>query len=558
VRGRLPPVNGLLRRAASGETGLRDLEGMTACLIVDGRHVERFAHRALELAVQRGLEVPCVFVCENTTARRRPLKHGAYYLYKLLFLRSTWTEPMPWVDLLPSDVPVHRFSSEWEGIWQRVPRPAIDEMAGYGVDVVLRFGMTLLRDPEDLPAPGGVLSFHHGDPAEYRGRPAGFYEVLDGADHLGVMVQRLGNRLDAGAVLAYGAVKVQPHSYRHTLDQAFGNGAHLLPKALRAVRAGEEVEHATGGRNYRLPSNRTVLRFAVTLLRRKVRRLLYGLTREKRWRLARAGGVDPTQLDAAHTLSVREELPAPRRFALLADPAVVDEQTLLCEALERRSGRGRLGVIRDGRFRTVDTSRLGSGHLSYPHVVRDGGEFYLLPEMAQVGPQRLARLSDDLSRVTETWTLAGLEDLRLTDPTLFRHHGRWWLFAGQPGSAADTLFLWEADDLRGPYRPHPDSPIVMDPARARMAGPIWVSGGRLFRPGQDNRRGYGDGVVLSEITHLDEDAYWEVPAGELRIDGRHGPHTIERWGEVLVLDLYDEVIDPRAALRRLRSRLQRR
>jgi methionyl-tRNA formyltransferase len=55
---------------------------------------------------------------------------------------------------------------------------------------------------------------------QFRGRPAGYYEVLTNADHVGAIVQRLSNVLDAGDVLAYGAVQVHPHSYRHTLDTA--------------------------------------------------------------------------------------------------------------------------------------------------------------------------------------------------------------------------------------------------------------------------------------------------------------------------------------------------
>jgi hypothetical protein len=40
--------------------------------------------------------------------------------------------------------------------------------------------------------------------------------------------------------------------------------------------------------------------------------------------------------------------------------------------------------MRDGQPVELDTSALGDGHLSYPHVVRDG-DTYLLPEMAGVG-----------------------------------------------------------------------------------------------------------------------------------------------------------------------------
>ena len=534
---------------------LDDLAGMTACLIVDGDHIERFAQEALALAVQRGLKVTCVVVCDNTVVPRRPIKHGGYYLYKLLFLHDPWTRGVPWAPLLAPDVAVHHFDSVWEGIWQRIPTEALSFIAEQQVDVVLRFGMTLLRDPDDVPCTYGVLSFHHGDPSQYRGRPAGFYEVRDEADHLGIMVQRLSNQLDAGNILAYGAVKVQPHSYRRTLEHAFATSRYLLVTALQNLRRGESVDRSTDGQNYRLPNNLVVLRFALALLGRKARRLRYGLTMQKRWCLATVKPVDLGSLEADVALQLEQDLPVPDGFALLADPAVLDEATLLCEGVDARSGRGRLLGVRDGQVWAVDTRVLGKGHLSYPHVVRAGPDLQVLPEMSQIGPQRIARVVDDGRRLVDARPLAGLEELRLTDPTLVHHADRWWLFAGQPGSAAEVLFLWSAPDVTGPFVPHPDSPIVMDPACARMAGPVQVHEGRLFRLGQDNRRGYGDGVAVCEILTLEADRYREVHHATLRMSDGHGPHSLDVWGDRCVVDRYDEIRDAGAGLRRIRAHL---
>lgn len=534
---------------------LDDLAGLTACLIVDGDHIERFAHEALQLAVARGLKVTCVVVCDNTVVPRKPAKHGAYYLYKLLFLRAPWTRGVPWAPLAAPDVAVRHFDSEWEGIWQRIPTDTLRFIGAHEVDVVLRFGMTLLRDPDDVPATHGVLSFHHGDPAEYRGRPAGFYEVLDEADHLGFMVQRLSNQLDAGNVLAYGAVKVQPHSYRRTIEHAFASSRYLLVKALLNLRRGESVDRSIAGKNCRLPGNLLVLRFTLLLFRRKVQRLKYGLTTEKRWRLITTDRVNLTGIYGETVLRPGEELPCPEGSSAVADPAVVDEQLLLCEGIDARTGRGQLLAMRRESAWAVDTGALGSGHLSYPHVVRIGDGIYVLPEMAQVGPQMMALLSNDRRRLTDATLLSGLADVPLTDPTLLQKDGRWWLFAGQPGSAADLLFLWSAQDPLGPYVPHPDSPVVMDPSCARMAGPVRIEEGRVFRVGQDNRRGYGDGVAICEIVGLDCDRYREQYRAALRMPDGHGPHSLDVWGERWIVDRYDEVREAGAALRRLRARL---
>ena len=539
----------------TSSTHLDDLTGMTACLIVDGASIPRFAHAALELAVERGLKVTCVAVCDNTEVPRKPIKHGAYYLYKLLFLRGEWTRRVPWASLGTTDVAMHHFDSEWEGIWQRIPPETLGFIGQHDVDVVLRFGMTLVRDPDDVPAAHGVVSFHHGDPAQYRGRPAGFYEVFDEADHLGIMVQRISNELDAGNVLAYGAVRVVPHSYRESLENAYSASSYLLVKALLNLRRNQCVDRSTDGQNYRLPGNRLVLRFGLRLLRRKLRRMLYGLSIDKRWCLITTERVDLTDVQGETTLRMREEFPPPAGYSAIADPVVIDDRTLLCEGIEARTGRGRLlAATREG-FWSVDTGAIGTGHLSYPHIVHVGDSRYVLPEMAQIGPQSIAKLSSDRRELVNAVSLAGLTDLRLTDPTLLQHDGRWWLFAGQPGSAAELLFLWSAEDLKGPYVEHPDSPIVIDPSCARMAGPIQLHEGRLFRVGQDNRRGYGDGVALSEILQLDQEHYREQYRGTLRMPDGHGPHSLDMRGQCGVADRYDEVRVASAGLRRLRARL---
>jgi folate-dependent phosphoribosylglycinamide formyltransferase PurN len=532
-----------------------ELAGMSACLIVDGDHIERFAQEALALAVERGLRVTCVVVCDNTVVPRKPIRHGAYYLYKLLFLRDPWTRAAPWAPLADPAVAIHHFDSEWEGIWQRIPAETLRFIAEHQVDVVLRFGMTLLRDPDDVPATHGVLSFHHGDPSQYRGRPAGFYEVRDQADHQGIMVQRLRNRLDAGNILAYGSVQVQTHSYRRTLEHAFANSRYLLVKALQNLQRGASEERGTDGRSYRLPSNLVVLRFALQLLGRKLQRLRYGLTMEKRWRLATVEPVDLGSLDADTELHSSEDLPIPRGYSLLADPAVLDGDTVLCEGVDARNGRGHLLGLRGDAVWKIDTRVLGKGHFSYPHVVREGARVQVLPEMAQIGSQRIAHLSSDHRRLVDARPLTGIEDLRLTDPTLLHHADRWWLFAGRPGSAADLLYLWSAPEISGPYVPHPDSPIVMDPACARMAGAVQATGGRLFRIGQDNRRRYGDGIAVCEIMTLEQDRYHEVYRASLRMSEGHGPHALGVWGDRFIVDRYEEVRDGAAGLRRIRARL---
>ena len=125
--------------------------------------------------------------------------------------------------------------------------------------------------------------------------------------------------------------------------------------------------------------------------------------------------------------------------------------------------------------------------------------------------------------------------------TPFVHDGRWWLAATvrQGGSFSDGLHLWSAPDLRGPWRPHPGNPVLVDIASARPAGRVVLRDGRLLRPTQDGRAGYGAALTLTEITRLDEAAF------EQRVVAHLGPgeswpgrrlHTLNRAGNLEVID----------------------
>lgn len=528
------------------------LAGSKACLIVDSDTIAKWQFEALKQATQRGLSVSCVYICDNTIVPRKYLKHAGYYALNLLSMRHSWTKQVSWRELIKPEIPVHHFNSDWVGGWQRVSSETLDEMAKYKFDFVIKYGMYLLRDPDSIPASHGVFSFHHGDPQLYRGRPAGFYELLHDSNHIGVMVQRLSNELDAGIVMAFCKCKIFPYSYQRTLENVYRNGTYLLGKALKNAIDGNSVPHHTNGPNYRLPNNMTVLKFCILLGIRNIRRLLYGAFVEKRWSIAYSTSIEMSTLSGVTYMPIKEVVSIPKSFSFMADPIIFDEKTLLCEGMEKSSGKGSILVIGPNATDRMNTTVLGDGHFSYPFVVRDGDSVFLLPEMSEMGPQLLASLSSDL-KIEHATLLKGLEDERLKDPSLLNYGGKWWLFAGKQVATADMLFLWSSDYPQGPYVEHPDSPVVMDPSCARPAGPIFESKGELFRLGQDNRGSYGNGITINKITELSPEIYREEYVAEIKIKDLFGPHTLGIKSNSTVIDFYEEKLNLLAWLSRLKN-----
>jgi hypothetical protein len=149
-------------------------------------------------------------------------------------------------------------------------------------------------------------------------------------------------------------------------------------------------------------------------------------------------------------------------------------------------------------------------NVSYPCVFRWRGGFYMVPEMYGQGCVRLYRAE----AFPRGWRPVAdlIEDGPVADPTPFRFDGAWWMFTCPRPEDHDVLRLYRADELTGPWREHPASPIVDGDRRgARPAGRVVEWDGRLARYAQDCHPQYGTAVRAFEITRLTAAEYRERP-----------------------------------------------
>ena len=150
-------------------------------------------------------------------------------------------------------------------------------------------------------------------------------------------------------------------------------------------------------------------------------------------------------------------------------------------------------------------------HLSYPYVFAWDGIYYMIPETAEVSSVRLYTASE----FPNGWTFkAELLKGRHRDPSIFRHAGMWWMFSETSPDNSGTLRLHLADDLTGPWREHPRSPIIEgNPHITRPAGRVVQMDGRNYRLAQDTFPDYGIQIYAFEITELTPTAYSEKQVG---------------------------------------------
>lgn len=246
------------------------------------------------------------------------------------------------------------------------------------------------------------------------------------------------------------------------------------------------------------------------------------------WSVGLATGSDPVHLKEQDSppnpiLTSRDITAPPSSF--VADPFLVQDGkrwNLFFELFNTQSNRGELGVaesfdLKSWKFQKVILAE--PFHLSYPYVVKDRGEFYMIPESKQAKAIRLYRAKKyPLEWEFEKTLIEG----EFVDPSPVFYNGRWWLFAGHDGYSASLFY---ADTLTGSWTKHPQSPIYQNMSgMARPGGRVVVVGDTLIRFVQDNRGGYGKGVRAMIVDEITPTTFREHAATDSPIFKAHGRH----------------------------------
>lgn len=198
----------------------------------------------------------------------------------------------------------------------------------------------------------------------------------------------------------------------------------------------------------------------------------------------------------------------------VADPfmiSVAGVWYMFFEIVNQQTDQGEIGLAtsNDGlvwRYQHVVLSE--DFHLSYPYVFEWQSRFYMIPETLAAGAVRLYQARS----FPEQWSYAGtLFEGAYADPSIFRFADRWWMFVCSNPYDSDELRLFLADELNGPWKEHPKSPIVAgNKHAARPAGRITVFDNTIVRYSQDCVPRYGSQVRAFKITQLTSSDYCEA------------------------------------------------
>jgi len=409
---------------------------------------------------------------------------------------------------------VHRFPSE-----------AIDRIRAKELDVLVRFGFNILKGDILTSARYGVWSYHHGDNTFYRGGPPHFWELWEGAELSGVILQVLTEQLDAGLVLCKSLFPTQTTlSVSVNRFVPYWGASDLVIRKLNELhRFGWEhvrqnavpPEPYRGKRKiYRTPTNAEMARWLGPALLKKALQRPFRRDTIRHWKIGVRRSGKPLFEELNSNLEGVRWIESTKGH-FWADPFVVEHDGKMWAFFEDHCYKTSQGLIacaelsEDGTLLSPTPCLQTPGcHYSYPYVFRDGGELLMIPEGRDSRAVELYRCAD----FPHKWErCAVLLRGKYVDTSVWKDGGLWWMLttSADPDSRAAMLFLFFAEQLTGPWRFHPANPISSDIRNSRGAGRVFFDGKRWIRPSQSCSPVYGYSFTLNEICTVSTAGYAE-------------------------------------------------
>ncbi len=399
-------------------------------------------------------------------------------------------------------------------------------------------------DPRQVNrAPLGYWTFVHGDEPE-RIEPA-LQEFVAGGRAAYARLVRLDGP-DRGTVLKEGSVKAVSHSLRATRERLLEAIVEWPGQLLRETLQQKKIaEPPTVRLRRRGALSNLFLRISlpVAWMRNILKSILREVTREH-WVVGVINAPVQQVCQSFDPATIRW-LPPPSD-GFLADPFGLMQGdgtvVILAEELSWQDNRGRIVALESRPDGSVTPSRdvfEFSTHASYPQLIEHDGQIYCIPETLAQRRVQLFRAAPFPNHWEPDTVL--LEDFAGADATVCRHEGRWWLFVGNHDDQDETkLFVFHAEDLRGPWQPHAANPVKCDLRSARPAGPLFMLDGALHRPAQDCSVTYGGAVIINRIDRLTPEEFAEQPVRRLAPAAHspypHGLHTLSSAGNLTLVD----------------------
>ena len=383
-------------------------------------------------------------------------------------------------------------------------------------DLLLRFNKKIIKGELLNITKFGIISMHHGSDFNYRGGPAGFWEVYNGDPKSGYIIQKLTEKLDNGNILFRGFIPTQ-RSWLLNKAELNLRSFHNLKKILLQISNKKQLPNFLD--NYPFPfllnTDPTVIQmFKYIFKKYKNRKDSRKYKNANNRYLVGFQNTEWGKLEYRKATFIKNP-----ENQFLADPFVIEfENQHYCfvEAYDYEKDKGSIDVYRldKSSYQQIGTAIEEDFHLSFPFLLNHEGVLYMIPESSKNKDIRLYKCIEFPLK----WELEKIlkDNIDASDTIVFYQNNLWWMMTN-----VDELFLGDHNYQLNIYysenlfsdnwEPHNENPILMSPDYGRNAG-LLIKDKKIFRVAQKygfNQK-YGEGISIRQILKLTKEFYNEV------------------------------------------------
>jgi hypothetical protein len=425
------------------------------------------------------------------------------------------------------------------------------KIEAYNLDIILQHEFKIICGNILKAAGYGIWCYHHADNSVNRGAgPAGFWEIVNNKPFCGVTLQQLTPELDNGLVIDKAWFNRHWSFYKNNNDLLENFVALLFKNINKLLNHGKiETEKSLTDYNklYKNPNLKYLLIYLIKFYLKVFTRILnklFPISRLNCWVLFFSkGNFLESTLSGINPISMPKE-------EFWADPFLYKHDNQLYVFFENYPYKAKIGKISVGRIAEMSDEEYSvvdvqdvldfEYHLSYPQIIEEDGEIFLMPETHQ--NKRL-----EIYRCTQfpyKWELyaTAFEGEEVVDTTYFRDEkGDKWLLLNKGWTHDAELYIYKIDSLKlKNIIAHKLNPVLIDCRKGRNGGAIFKYENEYYRPSQINTHGiYGRGLQICKIKKITLDEFEDEPVIAIEPDFRKGLigiHHLHQIGNEFVFD----------------------
>jgi hypothetical protein len=379
------------------------------------------------------------------------------------------------------------------------------------IDVLIRLCSGILRGKILNSTPFGVISCHHGDPHEFRGGPAGFWEVYKKIPNSYFIIQKLSNELDNGDILLKGSIQTKHYYLLNQIllkEKSLFFFQNYILKILdkKVLKLNDNLPYFK--QFYTYPGLNICLNyiiktyFNITLKKLFNKEKLFSIYyQNKNWK----------------KISLRNCKKITSNFYSYADPFVMEYKSgkyIFYERFDKRKF-GEIGVYEASNQKDLGLINFqgdSKSHKSFPYVFKHNKKIYMIPETHKLSQIRLY----ESVQFPLKWKLRKIliKNIRAVDSMIIQKNNFFWLFTNICSSNlndfSSELHIYYSNNLISDnWKPHTKNPVIFDGQIGRNAGLILDKS--YYRVSQThNFLDYGSKININKIIKLDKNSYKEI------------------------------------------------